>query len=271
MKVGILGYGFVGRAVALLSSCHEVSIYDPNIDEFGSADQKDSAYNADFIIVCVPTPQSDSGELDISIVQDIAEQWAARKALGILVIKSTIPVGTIDALCEKHNTYKIVHNPEFLSQRTALADFASTSEVIVGHRDTCSGLMAACHVHDMYKEYYAAVRHISVTAKQAEMVKIARNSLYATKIVFMNEVYDLCQELGVDYDDRFLAAFTSEGQHLWIGPQHSSVPGPDGLRWFGGKCLRKDSKGLLSVANNKGADMSVLRAAVEKNDFKRMD
>lgn len=269
MSVGIIGYGFVGKAVAQLRKAHDVYIYDPNVSEFDSEDSKKEAYGSDVVFVCVPTPSGKDGALDISIVAQVVAIWAElRSEDSVLAIKSTIPPGTTDALCQEYGVTKVVHNPEFLSERTALEDFANAKEIIVGgDQDACEKVI------DVYRHFYSdpnpMVRTYKRTAaKTAEMVKMVRNSYYATKIMFMNEVFDYCQISGVDFNI-FRDMFTDNGKHPWIARQHTLVPGPDGKIGFGGHCLPKDSVGLIQAAKVAGGDLSVLQAAVIKNQSLR--
>ena len=258
--VGIIGHGFVGAAMSQIGPSQ---IYDPNKEEF-SNNQK--AFSQDFVFVCVPTPPNQDGELDTSIVEASVKNWKElKKENSILIIKSTIPVGTVDALCEKMTENKIVHNPEFLTERTANEDFFNPIEVIVGGNKE-----AADSVLSFYKDFYGQkdIQYFSVPAKTAEMIKMTRNSFYALKVSFFNEVYELCNAMGQDYEE-FKNLFTLNGLHPWIGNQHVSVPGPDGKLGYGGKCLPKDSEGLLKVAESHDIMMNTLKSAIEANKKRR--
>ena len=261
--IGIVGYGFVGNAVSQLSEVFPVVAYDPYKKELSSNTE---AFSQDIVFVCVPTPRSDDGSLDISIVKSSARKWTElKKKNSVLVIKSTIPMGTIEELKIMFNKEEIVHNPEFLTERTAMEDFRNPQEVIVGGESKAAELVSA-----MYKEYYGDkdIQYFNVSARTAEMIKMTRNSFYALKVSFFNEIYELCEAMGEDYND-FKNVFTLNGKHPWIGNQHVSVPGPDGKLGFGGKCLPKDSEGLLTVAEEHGIIMKTLKAAVKANKNRR--
>ena len=262
-SIGIIGHGFVGGAVSQLKDCFDVSIYDPNQKEY---EDNVEAFRSDIVFVCVPTLESKTGKLDTSIVEATAERWAANDpGDSILVVKSTIPPGTIEKLNKKLKTKNIVHNPEFLTERTAKEDFRNPKEVIVGGEDS------ACEaVLSLYKEYYKEkdIQYFNVSAKSAEMIKMTRNSFYALKVAFFNEVYDLCEAVGEDYNE-FKNVFTLNGKHPWVGNQHVSVPGPDGRFGFGGKCLPKDSKGLLKFAEEHDIIMKTLKACISSNELRR--
>lgn len=258
--VGIIGHGFVGTAMAQVGPA---DIYDPNKKEFS---KNLKAFSRDLVFVCVPTPPNQDGELDTSIVEASVKKWKElKKENSILVIKSTIPIGTVDILCEKFEEKNIVHNPEFLTERTANEDFLNPTEVIVGGNKE-----AADSVLSFYKDFYGQkdIQYFSVPAKTAEMIKMTRNSFYALKVSFFNEVYELCNAMGQDYEE-FKNLFTLNGLHPWIGNQHVSVPGPDGKLGYGGKCLPKDSEGLLKVAESYDIIMNTLKSAVEANKKRR--
>lgn len=256
-SVGIIGHGFVGTAMAQVGSAE---IYDPNKKEF-SKNMK--AFSQDLVFVCVPTPPSPTGDLDTSIVESSARKWKElKKENSILVIKSTIPVGTVERLCQGIQENNIVHNPEFLTERTANEDFLNPKEVIVGGNKESSETVV-----EFYKGFYGDkdIQYFSVPAKTAEMIKITRNSFYALKVSFFNEVYKLCEAMGQDYEE-FKNLFTLNGLHPWIGNQHVSVPGPDGKLGYGGKCLPKDAEGLLKIAEKHDIIMKTLKAAVTVNE-----
>lgn len=274
--VGIVGYGFVGKAVAQLADSYEVNIYDSYIEEHDGVEKANAAYLSDFVILCVPTPRDFDGNLDMEIVDGCANTWNWYNGRGkqggpnkdsILVIKSTIEPGTVDRLCRYYDTNRIVHNPEFLTQRTAMEDFRKPVEVIVG------GDLSICQeVVNMYKGYYPfgndEPEYYSVSGQMAELVKMARNSFYALKVSYFNEIFELCNALNIEYKD-FQEVFTLGGKHPWIAKQHTQVPGPDGMVGFAGKCLPKDTEGLCELADCFGVEMSTLRAAIESNKRRR--
>jgi len=271
--IGIIGYGFVGRAVGQMSEVFDVNVFDPYIEEHSGYDVREKAYVSDFVFVCVPTPEGSDGKLDTSIVDGAAHIWNNynhRSLHGnrnsILVIKSTIEPGTVDSLRSRMGRTNIVHNPEFLTQRTAMEDFRNPLEVIVGGDPT-----VARRVLDLFYSYYpinSDIKFFATSAMEAELVKMVRNSFYATKVSFFNEVHELCGSLGLDYE-KFRDLFTLGGTHPWVARQHTQVPGPDGQLGYGGICLPKDSEGLLYLAESAGVDLSVLGAAIASNSKRR--
>jgi len=261
VSLGIIGFGFVGKATAELRSVCPVHIFDPAYPEFSSTENLKKVYTSDIVICCVPTPEND-GDIDLSILDKSLDIWSSFNEDNIFVIKSTIPAGTVDRLCQKYVTSRIIHNPEFLTERTHIEDFLTPTDVVIG------GDQASCNkLAGVYAEFYAD-KNISInvcTAKEAELTKVVRNSFYATKVTFMNEIYLLAETLGIEYES-FEKLLTNYGGHPWWGERHTQVPGPDGGFGFGGKCFPKDCVGLLALANSFGVDLAVLQAAVTKNN-----
>lgn len=274
--VGIIGYGFVGKAVAQMGDVYDLSVCDPFVENFSSDEDRSAAYTSDFVFVCVPTPSDNEGTLDTTIVEECVARWVWYNVKGnhphankesVLVIKSTINAGTLDYLRRKWLTDRIVHNPEFLTQRTAMEDFREPVEVVVGGADPMNK-----KVIDLYKGYYPfgdnEPSYHSVSGKEAELLKMSRNSFYALKVSYFNEIYELCEKLELSYNS-FIQLFTLEGKHPWVAKQHTQVPGPDGMVGYGGACLPKDSQGLVELASRVGVNMPTLEAAVKSNKRRR--
>lgn len=264
-EIGIIGYGFVGKATAELKSVVNINVYDPIYSDFNKKESLKKAYTSDIVICCVPTPQDDDGLIDLSILDESIKTWVDFGMVGVFTIKSTIPCGTVDYYNGKYNTNKIIHNPEFLTERTHIEDFLNPTDVVIGGDPIhCNGL------YKVYKLFYSDLDiDINIcTAKEAELLKTVRNSFYATKVIFMNEIYTLCSELGVNYEE-YQKILTNNGKHPWWGPQHTEVPGHDGKFGYGGKCLPKDVSGLYNLALQHGVELSVLKAAKDKNTIIR--
>lgn len=259
--IGIIGYGFVGKAAGELKSVAKLHIYDPHIPEFSSDTHKYNAYTSDIVIACVPTPQHVNGSVDLSILDLALAEYNIVGQKGIFAIKSTIPCGTTDKYCHQYQTSKIIHLPEFLTERTYLQDFHNPTDVIIGGDKVHCDVVAAV-LHKFYEGKDIKINICS--AKEAELVKTIRNSFYATKIAFMNEIFLLAEQLQVNYDT-LEQLITNSGFHPWWGPQHTKVPGPDGLPGYGGKCLPKDAIGLHRLAQSLGIELSILHAAIHSN------
>lgn len=261
--IGIAGFGFVGKAVGNFAVIGTVEVYDPYIEEY--KDNIEKTMQQDYVFVCVPTNTTEDGQLDISIVRKVARLWRSySKPSSILIIKSTVPVGTTIMLQKELGTNRIVFNPEFLTERTANINFMTADEVILGGDPACCR-----EVKMLYQRLLGdRIRYTMPDATTAELIKLARNSLYAVKVEFMNEIRDLCDAAGIDYG-RFREAFVHNGNNAWVADQHTYVPGPDGHRGFGGKCFPKDTKGLLAVFRILGCDAPVLASTIDTNEIRR--
>ena len=159
----------------------------------------------------------------------------------------------------------MIHNPEFLTARTAFEDFHNQKHIVLGKSENCSeeNLMK---VYNFYKENYDA--EISLcTSTEAESMKIYVNCFYATKIQFFNEIYLLCQKIGSNYEvikDLML-------KNGWINPMHTDVPGPDGLLSYGGLCFPKDTNALLQTMKLNDVPCKVLEATIKERNLMRDD
>lgn len=251
MKILIVGYGFVGKAVAnALRTKYNVVIVDPQYTTTEIQHHPD----ADGIIICVPTPSLEDGGCDASIIANVLDQ-VIYDNLPIL-IKSTVTPAVTEALHEIYPSLNITYSPEFLRAKTADDDFINQNYVILGGvdpdgfwQDVFTPVLKNC------KMYF----HCSPI--EASLVKQATNSFLATKVSFFNQLYDLCQASDANFDSvRQLIA-----QDPRIGNSHTLVPGLDGDRGFGGACFPKDTAALIHYANSKEVNLSVVESAVNYN------
>jgi UDPglucose 6-dehydrogenase len=292
-SIGLVGYGFVGKAVSMLMtnkkciSNIKTHVYDPAYKEHATPSLLERVLNSDFVFLCLPTPtNSETGELDTSLIEKYVDKHSklCKNPNSVIVVKSTVAPGSCDAFQEK-TLFPVIHNPEFLTQRTHIKDFMSPLDIVIGSTDLCfevnfKGEIVKPHkaLAEVYTEFYSKIEKngesnsipsiIFRTNTVAEMIKIIRNSFYATKISFMNEVYDLCNAFGENYED-LRSGLTSHGRHPWWCDMHTFVPGPDGKCGYGGACFPKDTKGLYSKAKELGVEMNILRASIEHNKQKR--
>jgi UDPglucose 6-dehydrogenase len=288
IEVGIIGYGFVGQALAQIAVKEKIKVipFDLYEERFAGPQQMLAAFNCDFVFVCVPTPTDpEDGMIDVSIVLDAACKWNEfnQNPESVLVIKSTVPPGTTDEIIEYLDNDRIVHNPEFLNQATAMEDFMKLDEIVLGGKEEyCNKVL------ELYKKWvfahpirksklrfedggytvYGEPRYCVTDSVTAELTKTVRNAFYATKISFMNDVKELCDKMKIDYDG-FREVFAHSGKQSWVNPQHTKVPGPDGKSGFAGKCLPKDAVGLAALADTYDVEMSILKAANKSNERRR--
>jgi len=249
-KIGIIGIGVLGGAAERYykENGHKVFCYD-KFKKIGSIEEVNKA---DIIFICVPTPRGAYSACDISIVDEAISCIQGRK---VVIIKSTVIPGTTDKLQAKY-LHQVLFCPEFLTEKTAYEDFKNPKVTIIGYSSNVS-IIGTRLVLDLLP--WAKFSKI-MPAKEAELFKYFRNSFLAVKDAFANQIYELCQKAQIDYD--FIKSCAEAD--VWIGPEHLD-PWRDGYLGFNGKCLPKDTEAFLTWAKQQGANLSVLRKAVEYN------
>lgn len=263
--VGIVGLGHVGQALAAaLAPAFAVLHCDPARP--GSQSAATLAHQCAVIFVCVPTPCTASGAADVSIVQDVVAQiaQAARAAptAPLVVIKSTVPPGTTQALARRHAPLDIVVSPEFLRQHAAVQDLAQATRIVVGVPEPAPPTQVLDALQPVWRALSPQAQVVLTDAAMAELAKYATNAFLALKVSFANQMADACGELGVDYAG-FAQVLALDPR---IGASHLAVPGPDGQRGFGGPCLPKDLAALLALL---GPQLPLLQAVARLNSAQR--
>ncbi|MCH7790099.1 MAG: UDP-glucose/GDP-mannose dehydrogenase family protein [Acidobacteria bacterium] len=213
-----------------------------------------SVAGADFVYLCVPTPQADDGSADLSYIEAAAMEISAHLDQGTIVVtKSTVPVGSTilveNAL--KRDDIPVVSNPEFLREGTAVSDFLHPDRVVVGSDDHNAAQLVA----GLYLGVQAPI--LITDPASAETAKYASNAFLATKLSFVNAVAAVCEAVGANVSDVLLAM----GYDERIG-QTFLQPGPG----WGGSCFPKDTKALIKIAEDRGYDFSLLRGVIEVNE-----
>ena len=261
MIIGIVGQGFVGSAIREgLKNFYPVMTYD--IDKSKSTStHKAVCENADIIFVCLPTPMRKSGECDTRILENaikrIDNECLEVGSKPSIVIKSTIPPGTTDKI-NKEAKLNVCFSPEFLTEANSFSDFKNQTRIIVGGT-------GARKVKQMFRKPFPDIPIVITKSRTAEMVKYFINCFLASKVTFANQMYDICESLGVDYDKVCEYSLLDSR----IGRSHFAVPGPDGDRGFGGHCFPKDISGLTYVANEKNVNINFLKQVQDSNYFYR--
>ena len=238
--IGIIGYGFVGKAVANGFPHTKQIIKDPAYNDITISDIIASIPEA--IFVCLPTPTDDS---DYHLLKSTLKEINDLDYNGIVVVKSTI-------LPHYLKDFDVVLNPEFLSRGTANEDFINPPFVLIGgDKNKTEKLL------NIYEKYSCVnLDKVFLTdLKTASLYKYMVNSFYATKVTFFNEIYEVCQKIGVDYEELKDIMF----HNPWIANQHVTVPGHEG-RGFSGPCLPKDTEALVKEYN-----VELLKAVLEIN------
>jgi UDPglucose 6-dehydrogenase len=248
MKITIAGYGTLGHYVeSVFGRRHEIALYDP---PQGLRDES-TLVDADFVFVCVPTPEAADGSCDTSIVEDIVSLARPRVAI---VCQSTVAIGTTQALIDASGK-PIVFVPEYAGEAVdhPYRELARREFFIYGGQEP-----AVSRVRDLFLEVAPGASHSIVDPTTAETIKYMENSFLALKVAFCNEFYDFCRALDLDYEPV---------RRLWsqdwrIGPSHTYVTEERG---YAGKCLPKDVAAVCKTARSLGTPLGLMESALRSN------
>lgn len=288
MKLAVIGTGYVGlvTAVCLAEKGHEVICIDndekkinllqngeipiyeknleylmkKNIDKLIYTSKYELAYKeADVIFIAVGTPEKLDGNANLNYLWNVIYEISGNMSREcVLVIKSTVPIGTVEKIKNyllnnnlDGSKFHIVSNPEFLSQGTAVEDTLNASRIIIGTTDK----YAESVMLDVYKDFN--VPKLITNHQSAEMIKYASNDFLALKISYINEIANLCEIIGANindvtkgmaYDSRIGSKFLNAG----VG--------------YGGSCFPKDTKALHWMSTLYGKELKTIKAAIEVNE-----
>ena len=262
MKIGIFGRGFVGSAVEFgfspQTGCDtDVKIYDK--DKSKSVHSLSQTLTSDFIFVSVPTPSNEDNSINLDIVYSAFAEIDNHNVRddNVFLLRSTVTPGTTKKLQETYPNLNIVFNPEFLTERSARFDFINQSRFILGGDEKHTTKVA-----ELYKwRFGKSISIIKTNYETAEMIKYMNNCFFATKVSFLNEMYQIAEKCGADWD-MAVEGFVRDGR---IGHSHMNVPGPDGKFGFGGSCFPKDIRAMISFSKSLGVSSKVLSAVWDKN------
>lgn len=255
MKIGLIGLGVIGSACkyGFEKLGHKVKTHDLKL---GTTIL--DVLKTDICYVCVPTPSNDDGSCDTTIVEDVIKELKHFNYKGVVAIKSTVKPTTTQKLIEKTGL-EICFVPEFLRERCAMSDFTENHDLLaVGtNSDKVFELVKKCHGH-----YPKKIEKLNPT--EAELLKYYSNIYNATKIIFANEMYEICQKVNADYSkikDAFVKRGTSKDMYLDVN---------ENFRGYAGVCLPKDTKALDSFVKELGLDLKLFETIdKENNKFKK--
>ena len=243
----------------------EVPIHEPGLPEMIERNRERLTFTTEMdellddaprlLFVCVQTPPTHSGDADLSAVQRAVEE-IGETGDKALVMKSTVPVGTGRTIRRDAPDLAYVSCPEFLRESTALHDFMHPDRVVIGGEP--GDEWAADAVEALYEPLGAPILRMDVAS--AEMVKLASNAFLATKISFINEIANVCEEVGADVSQ------VSKGMGLddRIGPKFLRAGAG-----YSGSCLPKDVTGLKQLAGNSGYAFQLLTSVIEVNEMQK--
>jgi len=269
VSIGVIGNGFVGSAVRFGFSpgtgCDaKVRVYDK--DKSKSVDTiEDTVNKSEFIFLSVPTPSNKDGSMNLDIVkqalQDISD--VNERDDNVVLLRSTVTPGTTRKLQDKYTNLRIVFNPEFLTERSAKYDFINQSRVIIGGgEDSIMQQYYTEQVGNLFRwRFGESIPVIETTWETAELIKYMCNCFFATKVSFMNEMYQIAKKCDVDWDSA-LDGFVRDGR---VGHSHMNIPGPDGKLGFGGSCFPKDVQAIINFGETLGVNMNTVKGVWETN------
>ena len=293
MKLCMIGTGYVGlvsgvcfadlgnnvicvdkdnKKIDLLSK-GKIPIYEPGLTELVnknyknkrlrfSKDLKKSIKDSDIIFICVGTPtKKGSSSADLSQIFKAAKEISSSiNKFKIIVTKSTVPVTTgdqIEKILKKKNSSKkfsVVSNPEFLREGEAIRDFTYPDRIVVGSNDKKSNRL----MNSLYSPLISkGAQYISTSRRAAELIKYASNAFLATKITFINEIANLCENTGINVEDISIGMGLDKrigGRFLRAGPA------------YGGSCFPKDTKAIISTADRYKINLSVIKSVIKSNE-----
>lgn len=243
-KLGIVGHGFVGKAVDYGFTHRDVEmfyvdpLYDTTIDDLVD-------WQPNITFICAPTPMNDNGVVNATIVEDAVLKLIKHTKSGI-AIKSTVTPDVMQRLAFTASQLgadgRFVYNPEFLTENNSIAEFVSPKfSIFGGTLEAIDGLLWAYDVFSMCDINNV----IKMSPVEASFAKYAINSFLATKVTFFNQLYDASESMNVSYK-RILRGVEADPR---IGGSHTKVPGFDGKRGFGGACFPKDTKAFNKAFN----------------------
>lgn len=253
-KIGIVGFGIVGQAVEYGFRGEDMYIFDKFKDTLSL---EEVCSSSEFIFLSVPTPiLDDYSGIDLSIVEEVVGEVNGyiKGTDKILIIKSTVVPGTTVKFEEKYPEMQICFNPEFLTEANFLEDFVTADRVIIG----ASNDLVSRRVLSLYRKHFPKITMFQTDPTTAEMVKYMANCYLASKVIFANEMFDICQKLGIKYEEvkkLVVADKRIYDSHLEITT----------VRGFGGKCFPKDLLALKGMADNLGVETEILDAVWKKN------
>ena len=298
MNITIIGSGYVGlvTGVCLSDAGHKVicvdkdkskianlsrgqiPIYEPgletlvkkNIKEENlsfSSDIKSSLNASEIVFIAVGTPTSLEGDnADLSQIYSCAKEISeSLRDESIIIVKSTVPVGTCDKIEEiiskknPNKKFEVISNPEFLREGSAISDFENPDRIVVG----TSSKKAIKSIKEIYKRQIEKEYPIIFTSrKSSELIKYASNSMLAMRIIFINEIADLCEKVGANVED----IANGIGLDKRIGP-HFLNAGPG----FGGSCFPKDARALIESGEEFKAPQNLLKAVIDGNERRKLN
>ncbi len=253
MIIGIAGLGVIGSACkyGFEKLGHKVKFHDPKYVESNFQDLLDT----EIIYICVPTPSNPDGSCNTDIVRNVVDALICSNYKGIIAIKSTVEPGTTQSLIEQYYSDKICFVPEFLRERCAFTDFTENHEVLAVGTHSPEVYDLIVQSHGKYPKQFA-----QLSPTEAELLKYYSNVFNALRIIFANEMYEICKVLGADYTkikDTFVMRGTAKDIYMDVN---------ESFRGYGGVCLPKDTKALDALVKKYNLNLKLFETIDKEND-----
>ena len=294
MKISVIGCGYVGlvsgfcfadsghkvtcidnsdKKIELLKD-NKVPIYEPGLKEllFKNVENSNLSFelninesirDSEIVLIAVGTPTSESGDADLTFVHQCAREISEFISPNTqIIMKSTVPVGTCDEVEDiikencLHSEFSVISNPEFLREGNAINDFINPDRIVIGTDDQTSRKTMI----NLYKNISNEDKILFTSRRSSELIKYASNSMLAMRIIFINEIADLCEKIGANVTD----IAKGIGLDKRIGP-HFLEPGPG----FGGSCFPKDARALIESGKKYGAAQTLLESVILGNENRK--
>ena len=251
-NLGIIGYGIVGKAVEHIFKNNNLLYYDKYIN---STPLKEVVEKSEFIFICLPTPFKND-KIDLSIIDENLKEITkfTNNTDKIIILKSTIIPGTTRNYSKLYPKSKFCFSPEFLREVHYLYDAVNPDRIIIGADD----LTIRKRVFDLFKDRFPNIQIFETDPTTAETVKYMANCFLATKVIFANEIFDLCKKLNINYEDVKKMVIIDKR----MGSSHFDVTKELG---FGGKCFAKDIVALIGLYKDLNVDSTLLETVWKKN------
>lgn len=251
MRVGIVGLGQVGETLqyGFRRIGHEIFAHDVRLGT-----RIGDVLGTQICFVCVPTESRPDGECDVSVVEDVCSQLHALVYQGLVVIKSTVTPGTTERLSRELSGLQLAFCPEFLRERSRYSDFVENHDVCIVGADSYMKFDIVRAAHRSIPKEFA-----HVTPTEAELCKYFANCFNALRITFANEMHDVCEAAGADYQSVKSAIVKRKS----IGDSY--LDSSKQFRAFGGRCLPKDTEALSKFAQRIGVETTLLNTVIREN------
>lgn len=253
MNIGIAGLGIIGSACkyGFEKLGHKVNFHDPKFEESKFED----LLNTDIIYICVPTPSNEDGSCNTNIVKKVVDDLMCHGYKGVVAIKSTVEPGTTEFLINQYMNDKICFVPEFLRERCSFVDFTENHDVLAVGTICKEVYDLVVESHGKYPKEYA-----QLNPTEAEILKYYSNVFNALRIIFANEMYEICKALGADYTkvkDTFVKRGTAKDIYMDVN---------ESFRGYGGACLPKDTKAIDALVKKLGLNLLLFETIDKENN-----